>query len=53
MFNNYVMDIGSLSEKVNPYEACSYGLCREFLCGAEYALCTSFYSFVIACCNNR
>lgn len=30
----------SLSKKVNPYKACIYGLCRDFLDGVGYDLGT-------------
>lgn len=30
----------SLSKKVNPYKACIYGLCRDFLDGIGYDLGT-------------
>lgn len=40
MFNVYVKYIGSLSKKVNPYKACIYGLCRDFLDGVGYDLGT-------------
>ena len=29
--------------KVNPYKACSYGLCRDFLDGVGYDLGTKIY----------
>ena len=34
----------SSSKRVNPYRACNYGLCRDFLCGGGYDLGTDFYS---------
>ena len=33
----------SLNKGLNPYKACIYGLCRDFLDGIGYNLCTKFY----------
>ena len=33
----------SLSKKVNPYKACIYRLCRDFLDGVGYDLGTKYY----------
>lgn len=43
-FNDYVVVAGSLNKKVNPYKACIYGLCRDFLCANGYDLGTKYYS---------
>lgn len=32
----------SLNKKVNPYKACIYGLCRDFLDGVGYDLGTKY-----------
>ncbi len=41
-------NFASLNKKVNPYKACSYGLCRDFLDGVGYDLGTNCsYSFFI------
>ena len=34
---------GCLNIKVNPYKACIYGLCRDFLDGVGYDLGTKIY----------
>ena len=36
-------NIMSLSKKVNPYKACIYRLCRDFLDGVGYDLGTKYY----------
>ena len=41
----------SLNKKVNPYKACIYGLCRDFLDGVGYDLGTKFF-FVFSCEDN-
>ena len=33
----------SLNKKVNPYKACIYGLCRDFLDGVGYDLGTKLF----------
>lgn len=33
----------SSSKKINPYKACIYGLCRDFLNGNGYDLGTNIY----------
>lgn len=33
-------NLPSLNKKVNPYKACIYGLCRDFLDGVGYDLGT-------------
>ena len=33
-------NFASLNKKVNPYKACIYGLCRDFLDGVGYDLGT-------------
>ena len=38
-----VLDLPNLNKKVNPYKACSYGLCRDFLDGVGYDLGTKIY----------
>ena len=40
----------SLNKKVNPYKACIYGLCRDFLDGAGYDLGTKFNYIHSMCC---
>lgn len=32
IFNDYVVVAGSLNKRLNPYKACIYRLCRDFLC---------------------
>ncbi len=36
------LDSASLSKKINPYKACIYGLCRDFLDGNGYDLGTKY-----------
>ena len=36
-------NFASLNKKVNPYKACIYGLCRDFLEGVGYDLGTKIY----------
>ena len=36
-------NFASLSKKVNPYKACIYRLCRDFLDGVGYDLGTKYY----------
>ena len=38
-------NFASLNKKVNPYKACSYGLCRDFLDGVGYDLGTNLLLF--------
>lgn len=35
-------NFASLSKKINPYKACIYGLCRDFLNGNGYDLGTKY-----------
>lgn len=37
------LDLPSLNKKVNPYKACIYGLCRDFLDGDGYDLGTKLF----------
>ena len=39
-------NFASLSKKVNPYKACIYGLCRDFLCANGYDLGTLYYLYL-------
>ena len=36
ILHNNCSEILSLNKKVNPYKACIYGLCRDFLDGVGY-----------------
>ena len=38
-------NFASLNKKVNPYKACIYELCRDFLDGAGYDLGTKIHLF--------
>lgn len=42
--NMFTIDISfrSSNKKVNPYKACIYGLCRDFLDGVGYDLGTKY-----------
>lgn len=37
----------SSSKKVNPYKACIYGLCRDFLDGVGYDLGTKLFFILV------
>ena len=41
----------SLNKKVNPYKACIYGLCRDFLDGDGYDLGTKLWEYPKVCVN--
>lgn len=38
----------SLSKKVNPYKACIYGLCRDFLDGYGYEIWVQNFNFGVS-----